>query len=179
MAPRRSHSSMRSWTLIVAAVALIAPLVAGTNVPKIKKHQPVGFSVHSLRLYAPLSLGAIAAAAFGYDKKSVPMLALTPLLMAVAMLDWKASQYRGLITENEIDIDAYTHSKPSFMDRAKIVALHGLSTGNHKRSLVPFKLAMQRCVCFSTCSCVSTVMETLTVAGFLGAGHHSLLQEAL
>jgi len=137
----RSRSSLRLVALALAAC--LAPLVAsGTNVPKIKD-ETVGFTVHSLRLYAPLSLGAIAAAAFAYDKKIFPMFALTPVLMAAALLDWKASQYRGLITENEIDIDAYTHSKPSFMDRAKIVALHGLSTGNHKRSLVPLKLAMQ------------------------------------
>jgi hypothetical protein len=133
----------------ILAIAIFSPVVladvAKSSVPKIKKDAPIGFTVHSLRLYAPLSLGAIATAAFGYDTKNFGAMALAPLMMAAAILDWKASQYRDLIKDNEIDIDAYTNSKPSFMDRAKIVALHGLSTGNHKRSLKPHKLAMTRC----------------------------------
>ena len=133
--------------LAVAAVAIMAcsgvlPCASAHSAPKIKKDAPVGFSVHSLQLYAPLSLGAAAAAAIGYQKHPLAF-ALTPVLMAAALLDWKAAQYRKLIADNEIDVDAYTNSKPSFMDRAKIVALHGLSTGNHVRSLVPHKLAMQ------------------------------------
>jgi hypothetical protein len=122
-------------------------MTSAANVPKMKKDAPVGFTIHSLKLYAPFSLGAIAAAAFGYEcrldmRKSIPMFMLSPLLMIAALLDWKASSYRKLISENEIDIDAYTDSKPTFLERAKIVTLHGLSTGGHARSLQPHKLAM-------------------------------------
>jgi len=129
--------------LVVAgvAMALVAPS-ATALAPKLKKENPVGFNMHSLHLYAPLSLSAMAAAAYGYDKKNIPVAALAPLLVVAAMLDWKASQYRELIKDNEIDIDAYTHSQPSFTERAKIVALHGLSTGSHTRSLEAHKLAM-------------------------------------
>ena len=88
----------------ILAIAIFSPVVladvAKSSVPKIKKDAPIGFTVHSLRLYAPLSLGAIATAAFGYDTKNFGAMALAPLMMAAAILDWKASQYRDLIKED-------------------------------------------------------------------------------
>jgi len=121
-------------------MALVSP--SAGLAPKVKVEQPPGFNMHSLHLYAPLSMSAMAAAYYGYDKKKLPVAALAPLLVLAAMLDWKASQYRALVKDNEVDIDGYTNSQPSLTERAKIVSIHGLSTGSHKRSLEAHKLAM-------------------------------------
>ena len=136
---------LRNLAIAAFVVVLIGPFAASaeTKVPKIKKDAPAGFTVHSLKLYAPFSLGAVAAAAFGYQKGNLPVAALTPVLMVVAWLDWKASQYRGMISQNEIDIDAYTNTKPTFTERAKIVTLHDLAAGKHTRSIEAHKLAME------------------------------------
>ena len=132
--------SMRLLAVAGVAMALVSP--SAGLAPKVKVEQPPGFNMHSLHLYAPLSMSAMAAAYYGYDKKKLPVAALAPLLVLAAMLDWKASQYRALVKDNEVDIDGYTNSQPSLTERAKIVSIHGLSTGSHKRSLEAHKLAM-------------------------------------